>query len=794
MAEKQFMRISIGTRLGLTFSVLAVFVLLGNAIAVYELRQMWLEGQKVSDADAQVIAVLRVNKDVLQLHQDLQRSASNRDPLAFKGVLESSTETFGEDISRAREVLKTKPSPEKERALRTLETIEFSMVAQLSTLDALADNNDWLAIDRRLQLQLPNLSAISERLVKEMDDFGRAAQAEAERGIRTEMMQAIVTMLVTAGVLVLVAFLLGGKVTRDIAAPLDQLRKAAVALARGESVALRRTSNQVELNELAEAFQEMADRVRASYACLQESEALYRALTENASDVVLLIDCKGDIKYSSPSAERILRNGPHPLNRSSLIDIVDAMDRPLAKEMLERCLHSSPAEHTWELRFTTDHGTRILEIMATNLLQDPAVEGIVLNGRDITDRRAAEEALRRSETHLMQAQKMETVGRLAGGIAHDFNNLMGVIKGYTHLINAKLLPNSSIAEYTANIDKATVQAANLTRQLLSFSRNQNPTGEATELSKALSEQQDLLQRLIGEDIELSVTTAPGHFVVNMDPTQFQQVIINLGANARDAMPKGGRLEIALRREHIDPDTAATMGLETAGDYAFLTVKDTGGGIPQDVLPHIFEPFFTTKDPDKGTGLGLFMVYGIVRHASGTIFAHSDSSGSMFSIYLPEVASKPASQPATEKGVSVLSGRGAVLLVEDNEMLRNMVKSYLLSSGYQVHAVARPEDALNAVSGKIRRFQLLLTDILMPQMHGSDLAKKIRAIDPEIAVLFMSGYMPESGIDLSGVAGSDFIQKPFTLDEIHDKISTLLANRLSAKPAGKPATRSRRSFL
>jgi DNA-binding response OmpR family regulator len=167
---------------------------------------------------------------------------------------------------------------------------------------------------------------------------------------------------------------------------------------------------------------------------------------------------------------------------------------------------------------------------------------------------------------------------------------------------------------------------------------------------------------------------------------------------------------------------------------------------------------------------------------------------MFSIYLPEVASKPASQPATEKGVSVLSGRGAVLLVEDNEMLRNMVKSYLLSSGYQVHAVARPEDALNAVSGKIRRFQLLLTDILMPQMHGSDLAKKIRAIDPEIAVLFMSGYMPESGIDLSGVAGSDFIQKPFTLDEIHDKISTLLANRLSAKPAGKPATRSRRSFL
>lgn len=770
------MRISIGTRLGFTFSLLAAFVLIGSAIAVYELRQMWLEGQGVFDVDAEVIAVLRVNKDVLQLQQDLQLSANKRDRLAFKGVIESSTESFGDDVSRAQQILRIDPSPEKERALRTLESIEFSISSQLATLTALADHDDWTAIDRRLQVQLPTLSAISERLVQEMDNLGRAAQASAMQDIKTEMKQAIATVVVTACVLVFVAFVLGRRVMRDIAGPLNELRSAAVALARGESVKVR-SSNHVELDELAKAFQEMADRVQASYAQLQESEALYRALTENAADVVLLIDQQGTIRYASPSSERVLHDGSRPLKGARLIDIVVAADVPLAKEMVERPPHSTGPDHTHELRFNTDQGTRFLEIMTSNLLSDRAVGAVVLNGRDITERRTAEEALHRSETHLMQAQKMETVGRLAGGIAHDFNNLVGVIKGYTHLINAQSPPNSSINEYTAHIDSATVQAANLTRQLLSFSRHQNPTGEATDITKALHQHQDLLQRLIGEDIELSIVTAADFLVVNMDPTQFQQVIINLCANARDAMPKGGHLEIALRRQHLDIDNAASMGLDAAGEYAFLTVKDSGVGIPEDVLPHLFEPFFTTKESDKGTGLGLFMVYGIVRQAGGMIFAHSDSSGSTFSIYLPEVPEKPGSQSKSEKATPTSIGRGAVLLVEDNDMLRSMVQSYLLSRGYEVQALSRPEDALTAISTKEPgHFQLLLTDILMPQMHGSELAKKVREIDPQIAVLFMSGYMPESGPNLSEVPGSDFIRKPFTLDEINGKISALLTKK------------------
>jgi PAS domain S-box-containing protein len=770
------MQARIGTRLGVTFAVLAGFVLLGSAIAIVELRQMWAEGQKVSQADAQVIAVLRVNNHMLRLQQTLQKAAITHSRMEFKDLLQDSRGSFLADTNRAKELLQREPTADKERAIRTLETIELSIHSQLDTLDLLADANDWAAIDRRLQQQIPALSTLSGQLVQEIAQLGREEQDAAQQTIRRRMMQAIATVVVTTIVFALVAFVLGRKVTREIAGPIEQLRLASAALAKGGVVEVKRGPAQVELNELADVFQDMSQRVRGSYQRLQESESLYRALTENASDVVLLSDERGVLIYASASAQRVLRCTGRPLVGSTLTELVEPDDRPLVQDMLSRCLAERRPERTWELHFScANDAPRVIEMMGTNLLEEAAVRGIVFNGRDITDRRVAEEALRRSESHLKQAQKMETIGRLAGGIAHDFNNLIGVIKGYTHLLEAKMPPGAPQRDYTMQIDRATEQAADLTRQLLAFSRTQNVPSDITDLARGLRESEDLLRRLIGEHIELSIIAPREPVPVTIEPTQFQQVIINLCVNARDAMPKGGRLAITLRREPIDATAATMLGVSTTGDYAHISVEDSGPGIPEDVLPHIFEPFYTTKDADSGTGLGLFMVYGIVRQTGGTVFVKTDGKGSVFSIYMPEATGATLAKPVEAKSPAT-TGQGAVLVVEDNEMLRQMVSSYLQTRGFEVSAFGRPDEAMQAIATRGTPYQLLLTDILMPQMHGSDLAVHVRAKYPEVQVLFMSGYAPEGGIDLSSVPGSDFIHKPFALDELSAKIASLLSRQ------------------
>jgi two-component system, cell cycle sensor histidine kinase and response regulator CckA len=770
------MRMRLGTRLAVTFTILAVFVVIGSAIAIVELRRIWSEGERLSRVDAQVIAVLRVNNRMLQLQQRLQRAAAGKDRAAFQELIKKSRAAFLFDTSRAKELLRQAPLPDHERALRTLETIEWSISSQMTTLAALAEGEDWSAIDRRLQEQFPALSALSDELVQEIVVLGRAAQEEAAGAIRKAMSQAIGTVVITAVLLLIAAFFLGRQATQDIGGPIEQLRQAAAALAKGEAVQIEKDANQVELAELGDTFQEMADRVRGSYLRLQQSEALFRALTENASDVVLLVDGYGRVKYASPSAKRLLTHPARALEGSQLFEIVEPADRMLAEDLVTRCRNRLPTPGSSELHFlTVDTAPRIVEVVVTNLLNDEAVRGIVFNGRDITERRAAEEALRQSESHLKQAQKMETVGRLAGGIAHDFNNLIGVIKGYTQLIQMKMPPSTPVREYTEQIDKATKQAADLTRQLLAFTRKQGPSKDTVDVAAVLRESGDLLQRLLGEDIELAIVTPATPLNIKIDPTQLQQVIINLCINARDAMPKGGTLKIAVVREQLDSSMVTRLGLNPAGEFAHLSVEDSGSGMPEDVLPHIFEPFFTTKQPDKGTGLGLFMVYGIVRQAGGTILAANrlDRPGSIFSLYFPEAASTGGEKEVVAQGLGTSVGHARVLLVEDNDMLRQMVDSYLSSCGYEVTAVSRPDQALRAISTTGAGYQLLVTDIIMPQMHGSDLAIQIRRSHPEIQVLFISGYAPEGEHNTSGVPGSQFIQKPFALQELSAKVSALL---------------------
>jgi signal transduction histidine kinase len=417
--------------------------------------------------------------------------------------------------------------------------------------------------------------------------------------------------------------------------------------------------------------------------------------------------------------------------------------------------------------------------VARNLLDDDAVRGIVVNCRDVTERYVAEQQLRQSEEKLRQAQKIEAVGRLAGGIAHDFNNLL------TAILTTAQLAASDVAEGTAlradldEIRGAAERAADLTRQLLAFSRRQVLRPRILDLGDELSDLEKMLARLIGEDVTLRTEKAPG-CTVRADPGQVQQVILNLALNARDAMPRGGTLAVRIDKQALTQEDGQRMfGTPVApGTYVRLQVTDDGTGMDDRTLDRIFEPFFTTKEMGKGTGLGLATVYGIVKQSGGYIRATSAlGKGSTFELYFPESDEAP-SERREEEPQTVASGRGeTVLLVEDEEAVRMAERKALTRAGFLVLEATNGVHALKVYA--TCRVDLVVTDLIMPQMGGRELATHLRQRNPEVKVLFTSGYTDDATIR-GGETGpaSSFLAKPFTPEALSRKARELLDQRAS----------------
>ncbi|HEY6215964.1 MAG TPA: ATP-binding protein [Pyrinomonadaceae bacterium] len=397
--------------------------------------------------------------------------------------------------------------------------------------------------------------------------------------------------------------------------------------------------------------------------------------------------------------------------------------------------------------------------------------------RSLAERERADaiEALRNTENQLVQSQKLEAVGRLAGGISHDFNNLLTVILGYTDISKRTLKEGDPLLRNLEEIGKASERAASLTRQLLAFSRKQVMQPKVFDLNTVVSDLKKMLRRMIGEDIELRVISEADLGNIKADPVQLEQVIMNLVVNARDAMPRGGKLSIETSNVYLDESYAREHVSVDPGEYVMLAISDTGCGMNEETRQRIFEPFFTTKESGKGTGLGLSMVYGIVKQSGGNIWVYSEEGrGTTFKIYFPRVTAEAEEYRRVGNTFEMPKGSETILLVEDAALVRTLARQVLETAGYKVLEAASAEAALTICEPNGTRIDLLLTDVVMPGMSGNDMSKILLARQPDMPVLYMSGYTDEAIVQ-HGVleAGINFLQKPFSPGALALKVREVL---------------------
>ncbi len=441
-------------------------------------------------------------------------------------------------------------------------------------------------------------------------------------------------------------------------------------------------------------------------------------------------------------------------------------DVPAFLRQVSKLTHGLDKPGTWKHR--KKDGTVIDVEVASHSFVFAGRRAELVLANDVTERKRLEE-------QLQQAQKMEAVGRLAGGIAHDFNNLLTIITAYGQLLLDRLAPSEPLREQVEEIKKAGDRATALTRQLLAFSRRQVLAPRVLDLNAIVHNTDKLLRRLIREDIQL--LTIPGRAVgqVKADPVQIEQVILNLALNACDAMPRGGKLTIETANLHLDKAYVRRHIAARPGPYVMLAVSDTGNGMDRETQAHIFEPFFTTKEKGKGTGLGLAMVYGIVKQSGGYIWVYSEPGrGTAFKIYFPrvDVAAEMVKPPKTQAGPP--SGSETILLVEHDEPVRSLVRRILTSKGYTVLEASRPDEAQLVCQQHEGPIHLMLTDVVMPGISAPELAERVATLRPETRVLYMSGYA-DIAVVHHGVleASTAFIAKPFMPDALARKVREIL---------------------
>jgi PAS domain S-box-containing protein len=541
------------------------------------------------------------------------------------------------------------------------------------------------------------------------------------------------------------------------------------------NLSLRGLIGLVLLFDIYSIYQQMQiHRIRRQ---LNESERLFHLIGENAADLIAVVDTTGNRLYNSPSYEKILGYSLEELRTTPALDQVHPDDRAEVVEASEEAKRTGLGRRL-EYRIRHKNGTwRILESTASAVRNAKGeTERLVIVNRDITERKQAEKELQESEKQLRQAQKMEAVGRLSGGIAHDFNNLLSVIIGYADELDDSRSDSDKLRKNAEQIKKAGQRAASLTRQLLAFSRQQVLQPRVLDLNGVVADLGKMLRRLIGADIELTLILDPDVGRVKADPSQIDQVIMNLVVNARDAMPEGGKLTIETTNTELNEKEAAKMPYVQPGLYVQLTVTDTGTGMDAETIAHIFEPFFTTKEKGKGTGLGLATVYGIIKQSGGYIWVFSEPGrGTSFKLFLPRVMDAVPTVIAKTQAATGGTALSTVLLVEDEDSLRELISELLERNGYHVLVASNGAQAIETAQSFQSPIHLLLTDVVLPGIGGPAVAKHLAASRPEMRVLYMSGYS-EFNPNSRGSIPPDalLLQKPFTKEALLRDVAQALS--------------------
>jgi PAS domain S-box-containing protein len=508
---------------------------------------------------------------------------------------------------------------------------------------------------------------------------------------------------------------------------------------------------------LAQSLQKGSQRLR-------ESERRYRQFFESDLAGAVITDVEGHLLDANPAALRLLGLESVAAFQGRVMSSLHT--RPEQRAQIVALIQSGSLDQV-EVELRRDDG-RTLHVLANFIGQFD--EGGVLTEIhsflfDVTDKK-------RIELQLRQSQKMDAIGRLAGGVAHDFNNLLGVISGYGELLERDVPPGHPAGRRVREIRRAAESAAALTRQLLTFSRQQSLETRVFDLNEVVRGAEEMLRRLLPEEIRISTALAADLGKVRADSSQVEQIIMNLAINARDAMPCGGTLIFETANVALDRVYTASRPGVKEGDYVMLAVSDTGHGMDAETMAHIFEPFFTTKEKGKGTGLGLATVYGIVQQSGGSVNVYSEpGDGTSFKVYLPRVPESAPSSLAPLPPTAPPTGRETVLVVEDSDALREMIGEVLEASGYTVVEAGTAEGSLAAVRERGPVIDLLLTDVIMPGLSGPDLAAQLRAANPHARILYISGYTDEMiGSRGRGLGpGMQFLQKPFTFDALLRKV-------------------------
>jgi PAS domain S-box-containing protein len=513
---------------------------------------------------------------------------------------------------------------------------------------------------------------------------------------------------------------------------------------------------------------DITERKRAENL-LRQSEHRNRLLVETARDIIYTLAPEGTFTSISPAFETITAWPVADWLGKSFDLLVHPDDQALVKNMFNRCLHGESLP-IYEARIRKqDEDYAVGEFTVTPLLEAGRVIGVLGIGRDITERKRLEDQFR-------QSQKMEAIGQLAGGVAHDFNNLLTVIAGNAEVLLEGGSPESPHSrECLQDIKQAGLKAASLTRQLLAFSRKQLLAPEVLSLNDLIANLEKMLRRLIGEDIDLVTDLAADLWLVKADPGQIEQVLLNLAVNSRDAMPQGGRLTIATGNALLEVDPTRVNTASRPVDHVLVSVQDTGCGMDEATRNRIFEPFFTTKEVGKGTGLGLATVYGIVSQSNGHIDVSSEvGRGTTFHIYLPRYQDTALPVEGKQPGSGEPRGTETVLLVEDEDMVRNLVRDILVQTGYTVLEARHGVEAVRVCEQYGAPIHLVITDVVMPEMGGTELVHRLTRMRPDIKSLYISGYTDDALIR-QGVRREEvsFLHKPFTRQVLTQKIRDIL---------------------